>query len=240
MRAGRSWRLRLPTTATVKARLSSWVLGRRVSSRWLSQQSDALQRRHYSSYDAYVAHQKAKLSRISLADYDAEYRAMLRERLAQNEAVKSGMSVLCLAARLGTEVKAFTDLGCFAVGIDLNPGPDNHYVLHGDFHHLQFADSSADAVFTNSLDHCFDIGAVVREVRRVLKPTGVFVVEAVRGVREGCAPLFYESFAWARIADLIASVEQGGFRCRSQASFDRPWPGQHLLFDVAPRQNDTD
>ena len=48
-------------------------------------------------------------------------------------------TVLCLAARIGTEVKAFLDLGCFAIGIDLNPGTDNRYVVHGDFHDLQFA-----------------------------------------------------------------------------------------------------
>ena len=37
------------------------------------------------------------------------------------------------------EVRAFLDHGAFAVGIDLNPGRDNRYVMVGDFHQLQFA-----------------------------------------------------------------------------------------------------
>jgi hypothetical protein len=45
----------------------------------------------------------------------------------------------------------------FSVGIDLNPGPRNGYVLHGDFHNIIFADASIDAVYTNALDHSFDL-----------------------------------------------------------------------------------
>ena len=46
--------------------------------------------------------------------------------------------MLCLGARLGTEVRALHNLGYFAIGIDLNPGVDNPYVLMGDFHKLVF------------------------------------------------------------------------------------------------------
>ena len=55
-----------------------------------------------------------------------------------------GCSVLCLGARLGGEVRAFTAMGALSIGIDLNPGPNNAYVLPGDFHHLQFAQSVFD------------------------------------------------------------------------------------------------
>lgn len=59
--------------------------------------------------------------KIDIDNYDKTYRKHLRDRLQSHINVK-GTSVLCLAARVGTEVKAFLDLGCFAMGIDLNPG----------------------------------------------------------------------------------------------------------------------
>src|SRR5207248_1110900 len=120
--------------------------------------------RAFSSYDAYVARQKRKLGRIDLSRYDVNYRAILRGRLEDLRLVRPGMSVLCLAARMGTEVKSFLDLGCFAVGIDLNPGRENRYVLHGDFHDLQFAAASIDVAFTNSLDHAFSADRLIAEV----------------------------------------------------------------------------
>jgi SAM-dependent methyltransferase len=77
-----------------------------------------------------------------------------------------------LGARFGTEVKAFHDLGSFAVGIDVRTGERNKFVLQGDFHDIQFPAATVDIVFTNSLDHAFDFEKVIQEIRRVLKPSG--------------------------------------------------------------------
>jgi ubiquinone/menaquinone biosynthesis C-methylase UbiE len=55
----------------------------------------------------------------------------------------------------------------------------------GDFHCLQFPTASTDVVFTNSLDHAFDIKQVAIEVKRVLKPGGRLVLEIGRGLAEG-------------------------------------------------------
>jgi len=77
--------------------------------------------------------------------------------------------MLCLAARIGTEVKSFLDLGAFAVGIDINPGKKNKYVLFGDFQDIQFAPKCADIIFTNSIDHVYDIEKFLSEIKRVLK-----------------------------------------------------------------------
>jgi SAM-dependent methyltransferase len=218
----------------LKEFLSTKLLKLRVSSRWYATLGDGrFRRRQYSSYEAYLAHQRAKLGRINLDAYDADYRRALRQRLGGVEGIGIGTNVLCLAARLGTEVKAFADMGCFAVGIDLNPGPGNRFVLHGDFHQLQFPDSSTNVVFTNSLDHCFDIQKVLAEVRRVLKANGLFLVEAVRGSDEGCKPLFYESFSWSTVGDLVESIQRAGFKCISRTSFDYPWQGEQLRFRVA-------
>ena len=76
--------------------------------------------------------------------------------------MKKAASVLCLGARQGTEVKAFLDLGCFAVRIDLEPGAENQFVVQGDFHDLKFPTESVDIVFTNSLDHAFDPKKMIR------------------------------------------------------------------------------
>jgi SAM-dependent methyltransferase len=144
-----------------------------------------------------------------------------------------GRSVLCLAARIGTEVKAFLDVGAFAVGIDLNPGEANRYVLYGDFHALQFSDASIDFVFTNSLDHAFDLGRLSREAARVLKPGGMLLVEALRGRREGAQPGFFESFWWQSIDELIAALAKNGFTLQQRAAINYPWEGEALGFSLA-------
>ncbi|MEY2527921.1 MAG: hypothetical protein QOJ05_11, partial [Verrucomicrobiota bacterium] len=135
----------------LKRSLRKRALFRKFGEHW-DAEGDRFQKRGYSSYEAYLEHQKAKLETHDFGRYDEEFRATLRERLSALEIEWPGGTVLCLAARIGTEVKAFLDLGAFAVGIDLNPGADNRYVVHGDFHDLQFAPGSIDVVYTNSLD----------------------------------------------------------------------------------------
>lgn len=189
--------------------------------------------RRFDSYEDYLALQKSKLALLDgvlLEDYDREFVAQLSARLKKVGRVEPGASVLCLAARLGSEVKAFRALGCFAVGIDLNPGAANPLVVVGDFHALQFADHCVDVVFTNSLDHSYDIERVLGEVRRVLKPEGLFVVEAAMGEREGIAPSTWEAFSWETVDDLIARLSQCGFELVAREEVRYPWLGMHLVF----------
>ncbi|MGH2628854.1 MAG: class I SAM-dependent methyltransferase, partial [Anaerolineales bacterium] len=187
----------------------------------------------YRDHASYVAHQRAKRERWdsgALAEHDRNFRAVLRERLSRDAPIAPGMAVLCLGARMGGEVAAFRDLGCFAVGIDLNPGSANPYVLSADFHELPFRTACLDVVFTNSLDHASDIDRVVREVRRVLKPSGLLIVEAVRGSAEGVAPKFYESFFWDSIDDLSRFLTDQGFTLVGRRPFETPWQGEQLCF----------
>jgi ubiquinone/menaquinone biosynthesis C-methylase UbiE len=114
------------------------------------------------------------------------------------------------------------------VGIDLNPGADNRYVVHGDFHDLQFAPGSIDVVYTNSLDHAFDIDRIAKEVLKVLKPDGVFLVEAVQGRDQGTNPGFFESFFWKNIDELVAALENAGFTVSRRTSITAPWPGEQI------------
>jgi hypothetical protein len=154
--------------------------------------------RRYQSYDDYLAHQKSKLANIEdlLVDESENRIANFRKRFELLTELRPHASVLCLAARLGHEVQAFISLGHFAIGIDLNPGDANRYVVSGDFHALVFADNSLDCVFTNSLDHVFDLAKITSEISRVLKPGGCFVTELFGGYDEGFVAGAYEATHW--------------------------------------------
>ena len=208
----------------------------RSGNRWKAASNQApFKQREYSSYEQYLAHQQSKFQYLDLTEYDANYRRLLKERLQQLPELKRGASVLCLGARQGTEVKAFLDLGCFAVGLDLNPGKENKFVLHGDFHQIQFASESADVVFTNSFDHVFDPEKMIGEIVRVLKPGGLLIVEAIHGEAQESAPDHYASFWWQRVDDLVALLAGHGFASVRRSSFQQPWPGEQICFTLAKR-----
>lgn len=205
--------------------------------RWTDYSDANFKVKKYASYSEYVEHQKLKLKRIKndLGQYDEQYRKILRKRLIEDAVVNNTMSVLCLGARLGTEVKSFLDLGCFAIGLDLNPGENNKYVVHGDFHNIQFPQSSVDIVFTNSLDHVFDLSKLIREIKRILKLKGYLIIEVSGGEREGCEPRYYESFFWKKIDDLLRVFAKSGFRVVKRSSFKYPRSGDHIVMEYSFR-----
>ena len=213
------------------------LLRRRIGERW--EPEGGFQHRRYPDYETYVEHQKTKLSAFrskSIIGHDRRFHAALSERLAGMALELKGRSVLCLAARQGSEVRAFIDQGAFAVGIDLNPGPGNRWVVVGDFHDLQFADGSVDVVYTNSLDHAFDLERILGEVRRVLRAGGAFVVEAnVGGEDDGAAQRGpYEALVWPDADTLLDTLANHGFALDSRAPFETPWPGEQFVMRVRP------
>lgn len=182
------------------------------STRWTK--GGDLVKRSYRSYDEYVAHQATKLSEVAgqLERNERRDFADFCDRFQSLATLREARTVLCLGARLGTEVEALISLGYFAVGIDLNPGADNPYVLPGDFHKIVFADGSVDAVYTNALDHVFDLPKVLGEVRRLLRPGGLFVVDLTFGYEEGSLPGEFEATFWRDSREMIAQLETvGGF-----------------------------
>ena len=191
----------------------------------------SFRRRDYTSYEAYVAKQVSKLATLDLSDYDVQFRTALRERLESLNFLRPGMAVLCLGARSGAEVQAFLDRGCFAVGIDLNPGEDNPLVIRGDFHDIPFEADSADVIFTNSLDHAFDIRKIIAEIQRVLKPAGFLIVEAAPGFEEGAHIDSWDCFCWKTRDDLVSLFEVSGFVLIERTSFHFPWRGEQLCFE---------
>jgi len=197
-------------------------------------------RRRYASYEEYLEHQAAKLDEINdrLQERYDEDVVRFRTRFAACEELKDHSAVLCLGARLGAEVEAFIALGHFSVGIDLNPGEENRFVLPGDFNKLIFADGSVDAVYTNVLDHVFQLDLVLNEVHRILKPDGLFIVELIEGFEEGFTPGRYEAFMW-RDVDTAAGLlqESGQFRVvarRSAGVFKRQHWTQVVLKKASP------
>jgi SAM-dependent methyltransferase len=132
-------------------------------------------------YDYYQEHQgrkvKAKGDRL-LAHAPSRIKGFEKIfRNAQRHLLPGSM--VCLGARTGCEVRAARSLGWSAIGIDLHPArKDDAAVLRMDWHNMQFPDNSFDNAYTNSIDHCFDLGALCAEVRRVLRPGGVWLVQA--------------------------------------------------------------
>lgn len=201
--------------------------------------SDAkIERKIYKDYNEYISHQGAKLNNMDLTDYDEKYYKILNERLkslAEKNIVKQGAVVLCLAARIGTEVRSFINYGCFAVGIDLNPGKENKYVLHGDFHNIQFPDNSADIIFSNSVDHALDLSRLAFEIKRVLKPGGHTILEIGKGTDEEGKFGYYEASIWQKIDDCLDSFIKSGFILIERHDFGWPWPGEQVVLGLASK-----
>ncbi len=170
------------------------------------------------TYAQYVEHQKSKilnylktpklsLSRVNFFFYDKMLYNALTKRIKRITELPQKGNCLCLGARMGTEVRAFISLGYFSVGIDLEPCRHNKYVVTGDFHNIQYSPKSVDIVYTNSFDHSNKPDVLLKEVRRVLKDEGVFILEVSKGTQEGYKPQDYECTTWDTFIDVIKYCE---------------------------------
>lgn len=198
-------------------------------------QCAGVQARKFKTYDDYVKLQASKINFINLENHEKRFRRELVGRLTKLASLKAGDNALCLGARLGAEVLAFRELGLFAAGIDLNPGLKNSYVMFGDFHNLEFGAGCVDVVFTNSLDHGLDLGKIMQEVFRVLKPDGVFIFEADPGTEEGTKTQsdLWATYAWKTVDDLVSKISQHNFLLVARNAFEYPRSGTQLVFKKA-------
>lgn len=194
------------------------------SKAWRPDRTGKFKVRDYESYESYTKSQGGKLERqrAKWAAKGGAWKEALSKRLENLPFEIEGKNVLCLGARLGWEVEAFIEKGAFAVGVDLNPGPDNKYVLVGDFHDLQYADCSVDIVFTNSLDHCLDIDKVLFEIKRVLNWHGIFMLEAKIGTDERGGSDPYDCFEYRSRQQLFDYVISRGFDALHYYDFRQP------------------
>lgn len=147
---------------------------------WKQEQEQTVTYRDYENYDEYVIHQKQKFGEI-LKIYGGfnnkvitNYRLKFYSRFKHLRGLlPDKASIICLGARQGTEVEVLQDLGFKnAYGIDLNPGPNNPYVRVGDFMKLDNQTSSVDLIYTNCVDHAFNLEDFFAEHARVIKENG--------------------------------------------------------------------
>lgn len=169
---------------------------------WKSKKEGNLQYREYSSYEEYLIHQAEKFNEIvkllgGISNQGIRaYRSRFYRRFHYIQRIlPKSAKILCLGARDGTEVEVLRDLGFkHAMGIDLNPGPDNPLVKKGDFMALEYADNSLDMIYSNCLDHAFDLDKFFQEHARVLRPGGFALYDvAVQGQAGGAS---FEAVKW--------------------------------------------
>lgn len=166
-------------------------------------------RRDYDSYDEYLLHQQQKfteLLKLGLVRGNRSVAAARRRFYSRFRHLVTLLPrdarILCAGARDGTEVEVLRDLGFRrAIGIDLNPGPGNTLVRRGDFQALDLPDDSLDLLYSNSLDHAFDLEALFEEHARVVKPTGYVLYDVPRGAAESGGAA--ESYGWEREDDVL-------------------------------------
>lgn len=179
---------------------------------WQSDVQDGLRKRDYASYDEYVTHQKLKLDEMvkmkgGFSNFDIfDYRLKFFSRFQHlPKLLPPDALILCCGARQGTEVEVLRELGFHrAAGIDLNPGPGNPLVRPGDMMKLEAADNSLDLIYTNCVDHAFDLDAMLKEHSRALKPGGFLLYDIGTNMEEGGGP--FEAIAWERTEDVLARM----------------------------------
>ncbi len=139
--------------------------------------------RDYGSYEEYKHHQAQKIWEILKIEGGFTNLVIVRQRLTfwkrfHRLTIPKDSVILCAGARFGTEVEVLHDLGYKnAYGIDLEPGPNNKYVKKGDFMNIDCEDSSIDMIYSNSIDHAFDLEAFFSEHSRVIKDSGLIIYD---------------------------------------------------------------
>ena len=164
--------------------------------------------RAYTSYEEYIQHQSSKFAGI-LAHQGgfsggiiAKNRLMFRRHfLLATPFLSPNAKIVYAAARDGTEVEVWRDLGFEdAIGFDLYPGPNNQFVIAGDFHQMPFEAESVDLLYCNSLDHALDLDKFFREASRVLKPGAFALIDLVN---QGTGIGHWEATEWTRAQDVL-------------------------------------
>ncbi len=179
---------------------------------WKSGKKEGISTRDYENYEEYLTHQKLKLEELlktkgGFTNTDIlNYRMKFYRRFRHLPGLLPRDSrILCCGARQGTEVEVLRDLGfANAWGIDLNPGEDNPLVKPGDFMHLDTVDDSLDLLYTNCVDHAFDLDAFFREHARAIKPDGFVLYELGANMEGGGGP--FEAVAWERTEDVFVKM----------------------------------
>ena len=180
-----------------------------------SKSDSAISRRSYTDEAEYRIHQQQKFTEIlqMYGGFSNRTIVIWRRRFYQRfkhliPLLPRTATILCLGARQVTEVEVLHDLGFpGAYGIDLNPGPGNPHVRQGDFMHLAEATNSIDCLYTNSLDHAFDLEMFFAENVRVLKPNGYAIYDLPR-YDANRSPGAFEAIGWSGEDDIPNIIDR--------------------------------
>jgi SAM-dependent methyltransferase len=107
---------------------------------------------------------------------------MFRNRFASlKNFIPLDAQIYCLGARLGTEVRAFRDLGFQKViGTDVQRYPGSEgFVIIDNFMDSKLPENSAGFVYTNCFDHTLEPTKFLQGLQRLLKPSGFAMIDVL-------------------------------------------------------------
>lgn len=167
--------------------------------------------RKYDDYKKYLKHQAEKVDKDPqriLEQAVKDKRGFVTELSSFQKDLTEG-NVLCLGARTGLEVIVFRELGfSHSYGIDINTsiGLEKGLLITGDFHNLPFKDESFANVYTNAFDHCLKARVLIQQIKRILKPGGVFALRCNTTRSNGS----YESCMWKMYTEIVEMINEEG------------------------------
>jgi SAM-dependent methyltransferase len=194
-------------------------------------ESNGLTLRKYNgkkSYQNYLMHQKFKFDfyKKSLDDnFDDQTNSFFDNFNKIAKKYKGKKYTLCLGARTGAEVNAFRKLNFFSIGIDINYPKNSPYVIFGDFHNLQFPNESFDIVYSNCIDHTYDLNKFVNEAKRVCKKDGLIIFDLQKGKQDGERDNFgnFEALGWINTDIIIKKICENGLSVVSKESISKSY-----------------
>lgn len=134
-------------------------------------------------YDTYKYMQgrkfREKKEQLKIRENTEKRKKKFKQIFTEAKPLLNKGNLLCLGARTGDEVDIAKLMGFNpCIGIDLYPiGKE---VIKADWHNMPFDANSFDNVYTNSIDHCYDVTLLAEEIMRVLKQGGKFYFQLER------------------------------------------------------------
>ena len=164
----------------------------------------------YNDYEKYLVNQKEKTSGVLLfaEKLNKKIGKKFYRRNEHLKKIKESGKVLCVGARTGAEVEAFIELGYDAIGIDLLECKP--YVIVMDMMNMKF-DCKFDIIYTNSIDHCYDIVKFAEQIKNNINSNGILIIDINHGVRAGKIGK-YESVSIGKNEDIVDIFCKNGFK----------------------------
>ena len=135
----------------------------------------------YTKYEDYVNFQLEKTSNKEKqkkwlgTEWKLKINIFKKYFKANMDLIKNKKKAICLGSRTGQEVVALKELGISdTIGIDLHEFPP--YTIKGDIHDINFDDNTFDLAFSNIFDHSLYPDKFAKEIFRILKTNGIFIL----------------------------------------------------------------